>query len=199
MQENTPTKFVDSFGTIRYVLKGDLHRTDGPAVVCVNGDAFFYQYGKLHRGGGKPAMVLADGTRRFFVGGEETAIPGPKVMEAPVAAVAAVPVKSAPMVAEKQALVHELIKKAREVCLTVKVVIAEGEMVFAIQDPDNAAPDSTTFLPYSNGVDFNDAVYEDGLKDTAALIASRIKNLHQSIRRKLAAAELQLLQQYPLT
>jgi hypothetical protein len=49
---------------------GKLHRTDGPAMVRVDGYQAWYEHGLLHRGGGKPAVTYSDGYRVYFEQGE---------------------------------------------------------------------------------------------------------------------------------
>jgi len=49
---------------------GELHREGGlPAVVWANGDQEWYMNGKLHREGGKPAVTYANGIQAWFVNG----------------------------------------------------------------------------------------------------------------------------------
>ena len=54
---------VDEYSTNWY--KEDLlHREDGPAIECVNGDKFWYKEGELDRIDG-PAIEYANGPRRL--------------------------------------------------------------------------------------------------------------------------------------
>jgi hypothetical protein len=49
--------------------KGELHRTDGPAVVCEDGYQVWYLNGKRHRVDG-PAVEDTDGSREWWVDGK---------------------------------------------------------------------------------------------------------------------------------
>lgn len=42
---------------------------DEPAIIRANGDLLYYRFGKLHRVGG-PAVILSDGTNKWFNEGE---------------------------------------------------------------------------------------------------------------------------------
>ena len=50
------------YGEKRYCLNGELHRINGPAVICVNGDKEWYLNGKKHRIDG-PAVKYANGDK----------------------------------------------------------------------------------------------------------------------------------------
>lgn len=52
-----------------WYLNGQLHRTDGPAVIYTNGTQFWYQYNKLHRTDG-PAIIYSDNDKRWWINGE---------------------------------------------------------------------------------------------------------------------------------
>jgi len=65
-----PVCKTDSYGTKRWLLNGELHRTDGPAVERASGDKHWYQNGELHRVDG-PAVEWANGDKRWFVNGVE--------------------------------------------------------------------------------------------------------------------------------
>ena len=45
---------------------GELHRTDGPAIIHANDSKFWYQNGQLHRTDG-PAVEYDDGDKRWFI------------------------------------------------------------------------------------------------------------------------------------
>lgn len=51
-----------------YLLNGELHREDGPAVLGSEGGKFWFKHGELHREDG-PAIELRDGTKGWFVRG----------------------------------------------------------------------------------------------------------------------------------
>ena len=50
-------------------LDGQLHRTDGPALVTAEGDEHWYVEGRRHRADG-PAIVTRNGAELFFVDGQ---------------------------------------------------------------------------------------------------------------------------------
>ena len=55
----------------RYWCQNSLiHRTDGPAIECTDNSKYWYQNGKLHRTDG-PAIVRNDGSMEWFINGEE--------------------------------------------------------------------------------------------------------------------------------
>jgi hypothetical protein len=58
--------------------KGELHRTDGPAVERPNGYREWWVEGKPHRVDG-PAIEYADGTRAWFVNDKRHRVDGPAV------------------------------------------------------------------------------------------------------------------------
>ena len=61
---------IDKWGTKQwYNKKGQLHRTDGPAVVYADGTKQWWQNDERHRTDG-PAVVYADGTEIWFINGE---------------------------------------------------------------------------------------------------------------------------------
>ena len=65
------SKDIDEYGTIRYRNEqGQLHREDGPAIECANGDKYWYLNDKLHREDG-PAIEYVSGHKVWFLNGEE--------------------------------------------------------------------------------------------------------------------------------
>ena len=56
----------DKDGNIVYYLKGEFHRTDGPAIEFANGDKRWYLNGELHREDG-PAMEWVDGGKEWYL------------------------------------------------------------------------------------------------------------------------------------
>ena len=68
-----------------YVVRnsaGQLHRDDGPAVVCPNGEQAWYRNGQLHRDDG-PAVVPPDGGQEWYRNGRNgKAIPTPPLKPA---------------------------------------------------------------------------------------------------------------------
>ena len=56
--------------------KGELHREDGPAMECLNGNKKWYKNGKLHRDNG-PAIEFSDGSKEWRKNGERHRLDGP--------------------------------------------------------------------------------------------------------------------------
>ena len=65
-----PEMTVSSDGSKLWILNGDYHREDGPAVERSKGSKFWYLNGKLHREDG-PAVEYDDGTKYWYLHGEE--------------------------------------------------------------------------------------------------------------------------------
>ena len=61
---------IDEFGTIQYLLDGQLHREDGPAYIWRHGSQEWYQNGVIHRTDG-PAYEAADGYVSWHLNGNE--------------------------------------------------------------------------------------------------------------------------------
>jgi len=57
---------ADEHGTIRYKLNGLYHRTDGPAIVYLDGPHIWCLNGKWHREDG-PAYIGANGTHVWYL------------------------------------------------------------------------------------------------------------------------------------
>ena len=55
-------------GSRRWMVDGQYHRLDGPAVIYPNGYQVGYQNGKRHRIDG-PALIEADGTHAWHIDG----------------------------------------------------------------------------------------------------------------------------------
>lgn len=73
-----PTRRVMKNGTIIYSLDGEYHRSDGPAIICLDGHKEWYQHGVLHRENG-PAVEYADGSKLWYFNGEYHNTNGPAV------------------------------------------------------------------------------------------------------------------------
>lgn len=58
--------------SIQYQVDARLHREDGPALLLSDGTHKWYQFDMLHRADG-PAVELADGTRIWFLQGKRVA------------------------------------------------------------------------------------------------------------------------------
>jgi len=61
---------------IRWTRNGELHRTDGPALIRVNGTQAWYIDYKLHRTDG-PAIIFADGMLVWYINGKRHRTDGP--------------------------------------------------------------------------------------------------------------------------
>ena len=60
---------IDRIGNQRwYNSIGELHRTDGPAVLYTDGEQVWYFNGRLHRTDG-PAYIGSDGTQELYING----------------------------------------------------------------------------------------------------------------------------------
>ena len=67
---NNYTGIVEYANGSRYwLLNGEFHRTDGPAVELFNGTKHWYLNGEFHRTDG-PAIEYANGTKFWYVNGE---------------------------------------------------------------------------------------------------------------------------------
>jgi hypothetical protein len=70
---------TDQYGTrFWYNSKGDLHRTDGPAVEWPGGDCEWWLNGQRHRVDG-PACEYADGDCEWWLNGQRHRVDGPAV------------------------------------------------------------------------------------------------------------------------
>ena len=71
---------VDRYGTHRYYNgAGQLHREDGPAIITVQGSAFWYQCGLRHRTDG-PAIEYSDGGKEWWQNGQRHRTDGPAIV-----------------------------------------------------------------------------------------------------------------------
>ena len=71
---------ISSAGTKRwYNEQGELHRTDGPAVIYPNGFQSWHFNGNLHRTNG-PAMIHPSGCQFWYINGMYHRIDGPAVI-----------------------------------------------------------------------------------------------------------------------
>ena len=61
---------VHSNGSKYWLLDGEFHREDGPAIEHANGDKFWIREGKHHREDG-PAIEWATGDKEWYLDGEE--------------------------------------------------------------------------------------------------------------------------------
>jgi hypothetical protein len=57
-------------GSQYWYIDNKLHRTDGPAFIHANGTQWWYINGKLHRTDG-PAIIRADGTQEWYLYGKQ--------------------------------------------------------------------------------------------------------------------------------
>lgn len=71
----------DAEGKILYSRRGELYRTDGPAVILPDGTCEWYERpGLLHRDGDQPAVVASDGVREWRVDGVLHRENGPAIL-----------------------------------------------------------------------------------------------------------------------
>ncbi|MEO7172795.1 hypothetical protein [Flavobacterium sp.] len=68
---------IEETGT-RYYKEGLLHREDGPAFECVDGDKYWMINGLFHRLDG-PALIYVNGRKDWFFKGERHRIGGPAI------------------------------------------------------------------------------------------------------------------------
>ena len=66
-------------GSQRWFLNGQLHRTDGPAVIWTVGSQSWYLNGQLHRTDG-PAVIWTDGSQSWYLNGNRHRTDGPAVI-----------------------------------------------------------------------------------------------------------------------
>jgi hypothetical protein len=69
---------IDEHGNKRWYHKGELHRTDGPAVEYADGNKHWYLNGERHRTDG-PAVEYDDGTKAWYLNGKQHRTDGPAV------------------------------------------------------------------------------------------------------------------------
>lgn len=69
-------EYVD--GSKLWYIKGQLHRTDGPAIEYANGSKSWYLNNRLHRADG-PAVERANGSREWWNNGHFHRIDGPAI------------------------------------------------------------------------------------------------------------------------
>jgi hypothetical protein len=71
MNKETLTVETDSNGTIRYRnAEDELHNPHGPAIVCANGEKWYFINGKRHNPNG-PAIIWANGSKSYYINGEK--------------------------------------------------------------------------------------------------------------------------------
>ena len=73
-----PVMEVDQNGSKVWYLNGNLHRTDGPAMVYADGTKSWYINGVKHRTDG-PAFESVYGTKEWWVNGNRHRLNGPAV------------------------------------------------------------------------------------------------------------------------
>ena len=79
---NGMTCIVDGDGNKIWCNKqGQLHRTDGPAIIHADGSREWYRNDKLHRTDG-PAVIWSDGTQFWYRNGKHHRTDGPAVVRA---------------------------------------------------------------------------------------------------------------------
>ena len=65
-----PKMYVDSNGTKRWLLNGEYHLEDGPAVEGSDGSKYWYLNSKWHREDG-PAIEYPDGHKQWWLNGKQ--------------------------------------------------------------------------------------------------------------------------------
>jgi hypothetical protein len=65
-----PEMRIGSNGTKYWILNGEYHREDGPAIECPNGTKEWILNGKRHREDG-PAIEWSNGTKRWFLNSKQ--------------------------------------------------------------------------------------------------------------------------------
>jgi len=80
-QNEQPTLKILENGTKEWILNGQLHRFDGPAVELADGSKFWWQKGQLHRLDG-PAMEYADGSKQWLQNDRLHRLDGPAIESA---------------------------------------------------------------------------------------------------------------------
>ena len=63
-----------------YNREGNIHREDGPAIICSNGSEEYFIDGERHREDG-PAIIQADGTEFYYINGRKHRIDGPAYIQ----------------------------------------------------------------------------------------------------------------------
>ena len=66
--ENKPKCTIDKYRTKRWVMNGQHHRLDGPAIEYLNGEKHWYVYGSLHRLDG-PAIEYPNKSDQWYFRG----------------------------------------------------------------------------------------------------------------------------------
>ncbi|MEZ0262811.1 MAG: hypothetical protein ACAH80_17530 [Alphaproteobacteria bacterium] len=74
-----PVRTLCDGGVYKWLVNGEPHREDGPAVEYKNGSKEWHLYGQLHREDG-PAIEFIDGYRAWFINGLMHREDGPAIM-----------------------------------------------------------------------------------------------------------------------
>jgi hypothetical protein len=75
---NEPKLRTNKKGDMFWWLNGELHRENGPAVICKDGYTCYKIYGKMHREDG-PAIIYPDGGESWFLNGNLHRTDGPAI------------------------------------------------------------------------------------------------------------------------
>jgi hypothetical protein len=73
-----PQMTVDENGSKFWMINGQLHREDGPAIEFVSGSKMWYSKGRLHRIDA-PAIIYANGHKEWYNRGRQHRLNGPAV------------------------------------------------------------------------------------------------------------------------
>ena len=68
-RKNRPSCGTNRYGTKRWILNGQLHREDGPAMEYIDGTKYWYFHGQLHRLDG-PAVEYPNGIKFWYYHGK---------------------------------------------------------------------------------------------------------------------------------
>ena len=73
-----PEMTINELGTKFWLLNGEYHREDGPAIENANGTRCWYLNGKYHREDG-PAVEYPDGSKMWYLNGKYHREDGPAI------------------------------------------------------------------------------------------------------------------------
>jgi hypothetical protein len=66
-------------GEKRWYLNGGIHSDNGPAMICNNGDMFWYKNGRYHRDNG-PSVIRIDGYKAYYLNDKKHRLDGPAII-----------------------------------------------------------------------------------------------------------------------
>ena len=78
--KNYNKKQINNDGTVVYTLKGEYHRTDGPAIEYADGSKEWYMNGQRHRTENDgPAAEYTNGSKEWYINGQLHRENGPAI------------------------------------------------------------------------------------------------------------------------